>query len=120
MLWVIHRAARALLAVLLLSTVVSCVSYTNFYDGINAFKAQDYRRAFVRLKPEAVKGQPDAQYAIGYMYYYGKGVVEDRQQAWRWITRAAKKGQPDAVAAANILINQQRKGSLYGTNEERH
>lgn len=75
----------------------------NLREGIQSFKAQDYRQAFIRLKPQAEKGQPDAQYAVGYMYYYGQGVVEDRQQAWYWINCAAKAGQPDAIEAARIL-----------------
>jgi TPR repeat protein len=53
--------------------------------------------------PEAKKGQPDAQYAIGYMFYYGQGVIENRKKAWVWINRAASAGQPDAVRALMIL-----------------
>ena len=75
----------------------------NLREGIHSFQVQDYRQAFVRLKPEAEKGQPDAQYAVGYMYYYGQGVIENRRQAWYWITRAAEAGQSDAKAAVHIL-----------------
>ena len=78
-------------------------SSLSFREGIRSFQVQDYRQAFIRLKPEAEKGQPDAQYAIGYMYYYGQGVVEDRQKAWYWINCAAKAGQSDAVAALKLL-----------------
>jgi TPR repeat protein len=82
----------------------SCVvGRVSLQEGIESFRAQDYRQAFIRLKPEAAKGQPDAQYAVGYMYYYGQGVVEDRKLAWYWINRAAAVGQPDAVAAVKIL-----------------
>lgn len=80
-----------------------CVSRLNLKEGIESFRAQDYRQAFIRLKPAAEKGQPDAEYAVGYMYYYGQGVVEDRKLAWFWINRAAAHGQPDAVAAVKIL-----------------
>ena len=80
-----------------------CVNYPNFYEGIKYFKAQKYRDAFIRLKPVAEKGQHDAEYAVGYMYYYGQGVVEDRAKAWYWITKAARVGQPDAIEAAAIL-----------------
>ena len=37
------------------------------------------------------------------MYYYGQGVVEDRQKAWYWINCAARAGQPDALLALQIL-----------------
>ena len=75
----------------------------NLRDGIRSFQVQNYRQAFVRLMPEAEKGQPDAQYAVGYMYYYGQGVVEDRTKAWHWISCAAKAGQADAISAVRIL-----------------
>ncbi|AHE67438.1 tetratricopeptide repeat protein [Legionella oakridgensis] len=79
------------------------ISHLNFQEGIKSFQIQDYRQAFIRLKPEAEKGQPDAQYAVGYMYYYGQGVVEDRKKALYWIKCAANAGQPDAIAALKIL-----------------
>ncbi len=75
----------------------------NLTQGIQSFSVQDYRQAFVRLLPEAEKGQADAQYAVGYMYYYGQGVIEDRRKAWLWITRAAKAGQTDAQTAVSLL-----------------
>ena len=81
-----------------------CVtSGLNLREGINSFQIQNYRQAFVRLVPEAEKGQPDAQYAVGYLYYYGQGVVEDRKKAWYWINCAAHAGQADALVAVKIL-----------------
>lgn len=82
-------------------------SSLNLNEGIRSFQVQDYRQAFIKLKPEAEKGNADAQYAVGYMYYYGQGVVEDRNKAWYWITEAAKSGQSDAQLAIELL----KKGS---------
>jgi TPR repeat protein len=75
----------------------------NLREGISSFKKQNYRSAFVRLMPEAEKGNCDAQYAVGYMYYYGEGVTEDKKNARKWIIRAAEGGQKDAIAAAKLL-----------------
>lgn len=95
---------RLILVVLLLPTLTGCISdRINLREGIDSFRVEEYRTAFIRLKPLAIKGQADAQYAVGYMYYYGKGVVEDRKKAWFWITAAAHAGQPDAVVAAKML-----------------
>lgn len=92
------------LIVIVLVFLSGCASNgMNLREGIRSFQVQDYRQAFIRLMPEAEKGHPDAQYAIGYMYYYGQGVVEDRKKAWYWITCAAKKGQADAQQAVKIL-----------------
>ena len=103
-----YRLARCLKILILVILLSSCyMQGMNLREGIHSFQVQDYRQAFIRLKPEAEKGQPDAQYAIGYMYYYGQGVVENRRQAWYWITMAAKAGQSDAQAAVKILGKKQ-------------
>lgn len=84
--------------------LTSCMSGSlNLREGIHSFKVQNYRAAFIRLMPEAKKGQPDAQYAVGYMYYYGQGVIENKEKALYWIRCAAKAGQTDAMAALKIL-----------------
>lgn len=72
-------------------------------EGIVSFQRQDYRQAFIRLMPAAKAGNPEAQYAVGYMYYYGQGVMENRKKAWYWIALAAKAGQVDAVQAMQIV-----------------
>jgi len=98
------RLKCVLFVVCLIITLSGCLSNEmNLREGIRSFQVQDYRQAFIRLKPEALKGQADAQYAVGYMYYYGQGVVEDREQAWYWINCAAKAGQTDAQEAARLL-----------------
>lgn len=91
-----------LLLVLTLSEI-ACVYRSHLTEGINCFKIQNYREAFIHLKPEADRGQPDAQYAVGYMYYYGQGVAEDKKKACIWINRAAAAGQLDAIRALKII-----------------
>lgn len=99
-----HRRAPFLIVICLISLLMGCMtSAYRMRDGIQSFQVQNYRHAFIRLMPEAEKGQPDAQYAIGYMYYYGQGVVEDRKKAWHWIHCAAKAGQMDAIEAIHLL-----------------
>ena len=102
---------RAWLCFLLMSFLTSCgsLSHLNLNEGIHSFEVQDYRQAFIRLRPEAEKGQLDAQYAIGYMYYYGQGVVEDRQKACFWINKAANAGQPDAIKALKLIQSRSQK-----------
>jgi TPR repeat protein len=98
---------RLLILMLLIFQLNACAVQhaINLREGIDSFRLEDYRKAFIRLKPEAQKGQPDAQYALGYMYYYGKGVVEDRKKAWFWINAAANLGQPHAKEAIRILAS---------------
>lgn len=117
-----RRLSRLFIILIFIPMMVACISGAfNLREGIQSFKAQDYRRAFIRLKPEAEKGQPDAQYAIGYMYYYGQGVVEDRKKAWFWINMAAQLGQPDAIAATKILEHGSlEKKKIFQSKELQH
>jgi TPR repeat protein len=84
----------------------NCAGSYNLHEGIQSFQVQDYRSAFIRLKPEAKKGNREAQYAVGYMYYYGQGVVEDRKKAGFWIKKAAEQGQADAKKALSLLYKE--------------
>ena len=97
-----------LLIVLILPEIACGIRGSNLTEGIICFRNQHYREAFIHLKPLADRNQPDAQYAIGYMYYYGQGVTEDRRAACIWINRAAAQGQPDAIKAIKIIKNKPR------------
>lgn len=101
------KILKATIGLSLLFLLNACHTYS-LQEGIQSFRNEEYRKAFVRLKPEAIKGQRDAQYAVGYMYYYGVGVVENRRQAWYWINTAASLGQPQAIEAVHLL----QQGSL--------
>ena len=94
---------KCIILIVISCTISGCLHSVNLRQGIESFRKQDYRSAFIRLRPAAEHGQHDAEYAVGYMYYYGQGVVEDKRQAWFWISRAAAAGQPDAIAAADMI-----------------
>src|SRR3990167_7844375 len=68
----------------------------------NAF-LQKYDCSLSRVEEAAQSGDPDAQYALGYMYFYGIGTVRDTKAAKLWIRRAAAQGQPLAIRATHIL-----------------
>ena len=94
---------RSVLICIVVSLLVACTTKLNLEEGIKSFQIQDYRQAFIRLRPAAENGAPEAQYAVGYMYYYGQGVIENRQKAWYWITAAARNGNVVAQNAIKIL-----------------
>lgn len=72
-------------------------------QGKANFLAQHYDRAFKQLMVPAKHGNPEAQYAIGYMYYYGKGVKQDKPLGTTWINKSAKQGNKQAIASLKIL-----------------
>ena len=55
------------------------------------------------MEQAAEKNDPDAEYALGYMYYNGIGTVSDPDTAYIWIQRAADQGQPLAVKAIHAI-----------------
>jgi len=64
-----------------------------------AYLDNDYPRAFTIAGPRAAAGDPWAQYTLGYLYYYGRGVALDRKLAKEWIQRAAEQGYAPAQEA---------------------
>lgn len=69
----------------------------------NDFSLEQFGMSLDQVKQAAVQGDPDAEYALGYMYYYGQGVPRDEHVARVWIGKAASQGQPQAVKALQML-----------------
>jgi DamX protein len=80
-----------------------------------AYLANDYQRTLAIVEPLAVGGEAWAQYTLGYMYYYGRGVAMDRQMAKQWIQRAAQQGYGPAQQAQQRLSASAPK---HNTEEE--
>ncbi|MBA2654937.1 MAG: SPOR domain-containing protein [Gammaproteobacteria bacterium] len=65
--------------------------------------------SFDQIKMAAESGDSDAQYALGYMYYYGKGgAPKDSGQAKIWIGKSAAQKQPQAIKALALMTAQQK------------
>lgn len=62
-----------------------------------------YNCSITRIQAAAENGDADAQYALGYMYYYGIDTVKDQQTAALWIKRSAEQGQPLAKKAWSLI-----------------
>lgn len=72
-------------------------------NGKTSFLAKDYNNAYKQLLPLAEKGNADAQYAVGYMYFYGKGVAQNKEAAKTWLQKAAAQGEPAAIKALALI-----------------
>ncbi len=68
-----------------------------------AFAEGDYETSVQLLLPLAFHGDPDAQYALGYAFYEGLGVPQDRMQAYFWIQESAMQGNSHALLALEIF-----------------
>lgn len=68
-------------------------------QGEHYFNTGFYKHALRTLLPLACDGVAQAQYAVGYMYYYGYGVTQDTDVGRIWIERAAIQNyQPAKIA----------------------
>jgi len=72
-------------------------------QGKMHFIAGNYRYAFRELLPAAVKGNLQAEYAVGYMYYYGYGTSQDTDTGIFWMQKAAAQNFEPAVKALGII-----------------
>lgn len=79
--------------------------------GKQMFQDGYYKRALQQLLPLAAEGSMEAQYAVGYMYYYGLGGPQDTESGYFWIKRSAEQNYQPAINALVIVEKDKRKNS---------
>ena len=89
------------------STDIQTTTTDGYDKGKEAFHGGDYAQAMRLLQPLAQQNNAEAQYAMGYMYYYGQGVQADRLKAIEWFRRAAENNSAKAIDALTMLALQQ-------------
>lgn len=93
-----------LVLVITSSLMTGCITpQVRLAKAKQSFEEQNYRQAYHRLKPLAERGMPDAQYALGFQYYYGLGVMENKPLGIQWIEKAAAGGSQEAVRALTLM-----------------
>ncbi len=65
---------------------------TDLKKGIEALKTEDYKTALQILPPFAEKGDGQAQFALGIMYYKGFGVPQNYIRAHMWLNLGQSNG----------------------------
>jgi len=92
--------------VILFCSLQACASARisqELQKGKMSFASGEYRQAFHELLPLACEGNVDAQYAVGYMYYYGYGVTRDCESGIFWMTKAASRNNQAAIKALSMI-----------------
>ncbi len=64
--------------------------------GYDAFARGDYETAYREWWPYAERGDPVAQYNLGMLHRFGRGVAQDYAIAAQWYELAAEQGDPSA------------------------
>lgn len=88
----------------------ACFGVIESHTGKSVDSAK-YTLSYDQIKMAAESGDADAQYALGYMLYYGKaGATKDTNLAKMWIGKAASQKQPQAVKALALMNAKQVQG----------
>jgi septal ring-binding cell division protein DamX len=109
-----HPLARAVAVSLMAAAMVGCASSgaprvdTGLEQARSAYAQGDYGRAAQLLAIPAMQGNAEAQYALGYMYFYGRGVRQDRYRAVAWFRDASRLGHHNAGKALAMAEEQLR------------
>ena len=74
----------------------AALAHAGLDKGMAAYDRGDYARAYKEIKPLAEKGDIAAQFYLGVMYDFGRGVSQDYVQAMKWYRRAAEQGDAEA------------------------
>jgi TPR repeat protein len=69
----------------------------------NNFRAGDYKTALSELTLLSLNKDREAQYALGYMYYYGLGTSQNFDLARGWFRESAAAGYQQAQQALDQL-----------------
>ena len=82
----------------------------DFEKGMEAFAAKDYKTAMTRFESAAGQGHDEAQYYLGLCCAKGFGVKKDMDQAFKWYSQAAEKGNAKAMLDLAVSCYAEGKG----------
>jgi TPR repeat protein len=87
------------------------------YEGYNLKQATKwYKKAFTQYQKEAENDDDLAQFSLGDLYLYGKGVEQDYNKAFIWYKKSAEQGYDLAQRALGDLYN---NTNFDGYNQEK-
>jgi len=86
----------AFLAVCLAGGGFAGTAWADVKAGVDAWSRGDYNGAVNQWRPDAIAGNPDAQFNLAQAYKLGRGVPVDLAQAEEWYRRAALQGHEQA------------------------
>ena len=106
---------RILLFLVLILSAAS-IAYADINEAYSALEKENYTQAFSIFKQYAEQGDAEAQYALGTLYYEGKGINQDIQQSVNWMQKAAEQGLADAqLALGDLYFNGEGVKQDYDT-----
>lgn len=83
-----------------------------YHDG--NIVERDLKKAVNLYNEAALNGSHEAQYALGWMHFYGEGVPQNNEEAFEWFARANEN--ESRAKEAMLFIEAQRPTIELGTN----
>ena len=99
---------RYIIAVFL--AVFAVPAWADLQSGLEAYERGDYAEAVRWYRQAAEEGDPEAQYNLGVMYNFGRGLPQSDAQAMMWYREAAERGIADAAFRLGFMYN---NGAAY-------
>jgi uncharacterized protein len=90
------RSLRVVFVLLFWIVCLAAPTWANYEAGVNAFQRADYATALREWRPLAEQGHVGAQYYLGLLYDFQKGVPQDFAVAREWYEKAAAQGHAGA------------------------
>ncbi len=81
------------------------VDRDRYIEAAAAVRRGDYVEAYYFWRTMAEQGDAEAQYALGWMYHNGYGLVADDKIAKAWWEKAAAQGHKDAMFSLGTLYS---------------
>lgn len=94
----------AALAVSTAITIPAQAQNASVKAGVEAWEKGDFKQAVDLWRPQAAKGDADAQFNLGQAYKLGRGVGADLGQAEQWYSKAAWQGHEQAEANYGLAL----------------
>ena len=92
------------------------VAAQDFQKGLEAYQRNDYTAALRELRPLAEQGNAGAQFTLGLMYNFGRGVAQDDTEAMKWYLTAAEQGLADAQFRLGYMFSLGNNYVLYNAD----
>ena len=85
--------------------LAAAAAHADYAAGQKAYDAGDYAASMREWRPLAEAGDADAQWGVGIIYRFGRGVAVDNEKAVRWYTRSARQGNMYGQYALGYMFN---------------
>jgi TPR repeat protein len=103
----------------LMLSISGCNLQPNWYEaGKWNYAHQHYDLALPQLLWAAQMGNPNAQYAVGYMYYNGLGTPQDDILAYHWFKKSAEAGNTRGKQALQAVQGETTENQLMATTKQ--